>query len=156
MTFPYHLWGCQTNAGEDTRSLSIQQQVCSHSDGIEVERWSASFMKSFQPEQNLSLSTITNLILLYINTAAHHVSLGYKQWDETTSCPTQMYHQLYEVTFYLPVCDSIDILQELNIILFFQRKTVVISTCAQCLAFFAMILALIQIIMFILWLIFKF
>lgn len=78
-------------------------------------------MISFQPEQNLSLSTITNLILLYINIAAHHVSLGYKQWDETTSCPTQMYHLLHQVTFYLPVCYSIDILQELNIILFFQR-----------------------------------
>lgn len=64
MTFPHHLRACQTNAAEDTGLLSIQQQVCSHGDRIEVERWSASLMISFHPEQTLSLS-ITNLILLY-------------------------------------------------------------------------------------------
>lgn len=135
MTFPYDLWGCQTNTGDDTRSLSIQQQVCSHSDGIEVERWTASFMISFQPEQNLSLSTITNLILLFSRPPCQSRLLAMRY--ETTSCPTQNVSSS-EVTFYLPVCYSTDILQKSY---FFSEM----CRCAQCLGFFAMILAMIRI-----------
>lgn len=71
---------CDTDATEDIRSLTIQQQVCSHGDGSEVERWSASRMISFLDRANISLNTITNLTLLYIiHSDVHHVSMNKEQ-----------------------------------------------------------------------------
>lgn len=76
MTFPYHLWDSQTDATEDIRPLTIEQQVCSHGYRSEVERWSASRMISFLDRANITLDTITNLTMLYIHTDVHHVSMN--------------------------------------------------------------------------------